>query len=527
MKLPSSILAGVQYAKALFEGSGRWWLGGPSPYEATKQSQFYPTDDNFNFDQDQMLDLASLDTLRSAARSIYGSFSPVAGAIHDKATTAVGQHWIPIYYGDNHKWGVQATNWLKEYFKILDVRGGGTFDFLRNQYIGSVTLDREGEYFIIPIVNPATGWVSFQWLEAHTCGSRFGVDTYSERFPGLVFLNGVWRNPFGRPVAYNFIGPTPELDRVIPADRVIHVYDPKWFSQGRGVASIVQGLLDWKDIKRFRDNEKTASNVFSALTLVERNATGKPDLTKGYFTQRTASAQPVATDADGSVTATAAKKLVIEEHLRGAIRYIRAGTKNGIEAFTAGNRPPEQVIKFQESIMRGAFSGMDWPIEHAYSWQGAGTAEARAITNKCQRSVQQRQRVLLYPAMRVIQTALAVASSNGFIPAAPVDWYKWGFALPPKMTNDQYREAQQDREDYKIGFITLREIYANRGEWWVDHIDQRFVEEVYLDDASERFDIDVARVRMLTPNGNPVEQDAATAQEEDDKSKGRAQATRR
>lgn len=140
------------------------YMGGVSPFEANRYSAQYPLDDNLNFDQDEMLSLADLDTLRSASRSIYANFAPVAGAIHDKATTAVGNHWLPIYYGDNHKWGIAATTWLKEYFKILDVRGSGIYNFNHNQWVGSITLDREGEYFIIPITN-ASGWPSFQWLE--------------------------------------------------------------------------------------------------------------------------------------------------------------------------------------------------------------------------------------------------------------------------------------------------------------------------------------------------------------------------
>jgi hypothetical protein len=497
------------------------FMGGVSPYDANKFSQFYPLLDDLNFDQDQMLSLADLDTLRTASRSIYSNFAPVAGAIHDKATTSVGQHWIPIYYGDNHNWGVVATNWLKEFFKILDVRGGGIYNFINNQWIGSVTIDRDGEYFIIPVVNPDTKWPSFQWLEGHACGSRTGGD-YGERFDGLTFWNGVWRNDSGRPIYYNFLAPNPENDRIIPAQNVIHVYDPKWFSQGRGVAAIVQGLLDWKDVKRFRDNEKIASDIFSSLTIIERNATGKPDLTKGYFTSTTVPGSTTTT-ADGTVV-TAAKKLVVEQYLKGAIRYIRANSKNGLEAFHH-SRPPKEAMDFSEAIMRGAFSGMDWPIEHAYKWDGAGTAEARAITNKCERAVNRRQALLLYPAMRVLQTAVAAAASGGFIPPAPLDWYKWGFAMPPKMSNDAYREAAQDREDYKIGFITLREIYANRGQWWVDHIDERFVEEEYLDTKSEETGVPLERVSMRTPNGNVVGDPQATLdpQQQDDASKGKKQ----
>ena len=463
-----------------------------SLYDVTKPSGYYAPTPDLNYSHEELLEIADIDLIRSAGREIYANFAPVAGAIHEKATTAVGQHWKPIYYGADEKWGKIATEWLNEYLKVLDVRGR-PFDFVRNQWIGSVSLDREGEFFIIPIVNPSTGWPTFQYLDAHTVGSR-SVTEDENRFPGWKFRSGIWRNSFGRPMAFRFLGETAEGDRIVPARNVIHTYDPRWFSQGRGIPSVIQGILDWKDVKKFRDNTKTAANVFSSLTVVEKNAEGKPDTTRDYFRSQSKGTTNAVTGQE--------EKLVIEEYMRGAIRYIRANGKNDLQAFKY-DTPPHQVVNFIDSIMRGGFSGMDWPIEQAYDMSGLGTAQVRAITNKCQRSVNQRQQTLLYPAARIVQFAIAAASSAGIIPAPPIDWYKWRFAYPAKMTADAYREAAQDREDYKLGFITLQEIYEKRGELWSDHVDQRFNEEEYFNKKVRETSIQIERVRMLTPNGNP------------------------
>lgn len=298
-----------------------------------------------------------------------------------------------------------------------------------------------------------------------------------------------------RVLGQRIAGEKPEEDRIVSARNMWHFYDPRWFSQGRGIPSVIQGILDWKDVKKFRENTKTAANVFSSLTVVEKNAEGKPDTTRDYFRSQ-------ATGQTNEVTAQE-KKIHIEEYMRGAIRYIRANGKNEIQAFKY-DTPPHQVVSFIHSVMRGAFSGMDWPIEQAYDMSGMGTAQVRAITNKCQRAINRRQYLLNQSATRITNFAIAAAASAGFIPPAPLDWWKWSFAMPPKMTADAYREAAQDREDYKIGFLNLREVYAKRGEWWVDHIDQKFKEESYLEKKASQSGIPIEQIRMLTPNGNAV-----------------------
>jgi capsid protein len=478
------------------------WTGGAQMYEAAKESRYYSIVDNLNFDQDEMLDLADLDTLRSCAREVYSNFAPVAGAIHEKASTAVGQHWIPIHKGADERYGKQATQWLRQYYKICDVRGE-PYTFLNNLQTASITLDRDGEFFVMPIVT-ANGWPMIQFLEGHRVGSRYGME-YKDRFNGAEFCNGIWRTDNGRAIAYNVLGRKPTDDRVVMADRIWHFYDPHWFSQGRGVPRIVQGLLDWRDVKRFRENEKTAANIFSSLTIVQKNAQGKADLTKEYFSQDDDGTQPITNEE---------KKLTIEEYLRGSVRYIRANGNDDIQSFKY-DRPPTQVVTFMDAIMRGAFSGMDWPFEQAYDMRGTGTAQVRAITNKCQRSINRRQLLLHNLATKITTFALAVANRRDdiFTTKIPVDWWKWDFATPPKMTADAYRDAAQDREDYKIGFATLSEIYGKRGLWWVDHIDQRFDEELRIDAKVKETGIAMERVRMLTPNGNAVEQ---TDQDSDD-----------
>jgi len=464
-------------------------------YEAVRPSGYYSSTPDLNFTHEEMIELADLDVIRSLGREVYSNFAPVAGAIHEKAQTSVGQHWVPIYQGEDEEWGKAATDWLREFYKVMDVRGA-PFDWINNLNISSISLDRDGEYFIMPIRDQKTGWPSFQYFESHRIGSRTVHDDET-RFPQWRFKNGVWRNSAGRPMAYRVLGEDdrPEDDRIVGARNLWHFYDPRWFSQGRGMPTVLQGILDWKDTKKFRENTKTAANVFSSLTVIEKNSEGKADTTRDHFRSQSTGVTNDVTNQE--------KKIHIEEYMRGAIRYIRANGKNELQAFKY-DTPPHQVVNFIHSIMRGAFSGMDWPIEQAYDMSGLGTAQVRAITNKCQRAINRRQYLLNQSATRTTNFAIAAAATAGFIPPPPLDWWRWGFAMPPKMTADAYREAAQDREDYKIGFLNLREAYGKRGEWWVDHIDQKFREEAHLNKRADETGIKLEHIRMLTPNGNPL-----------------------
>jgi len=476
-------------------------------YEASRTDQYHTTPPDLQFNYDELIDLAEWDTLRNCGREVYSNFSPVAGAVHEKADNAIGQHWIPIYYGDDREWGKRATQFLKEAYKVLDVRGQ-PFDFTNNLWLGSKSLDVDGDYFIRPLLTK-TGFPQFQFLEAHNIGDRYGLDeSLLEKVPGATrFSNGVFFDSANRPIAYYFmtgrINDPVYTDKIIPASDMIHVFDPVAYSQGRGVPGLVYGLLDWKDVKKFRENEATAQVAFSALTVLEKNAGGKPDLMQERFSN-------TATTKDDDSTAS----LVVEKYLRGAVRYIKANGKNELEAFHH-QRPPKEAVTFMEHIMRGAFVGIGWPYEQAYDIKGLGTAAVRSITNKCQRSINRRQKVLHYPAAKIITFAIAAASNAKMLGrTTPPDWFKWKFALPPHMTADQHREAAQDRDDYRLGFITLEEIYAKRGEWWVDNVDQRFAEEMYYNEKVLSTGIPIERVRMLTPNGNPVQ---GTEEDEDEK----------
>ena len=469
----------------LFGGAGGRAFGRPSDRDRHV--------DGLTVDQKDLLSQFDHATLLNACRHLYNSFPALQGAIDDKANTATGSGWGPQFAGLDMKWGDGAEDWLIEHFKICDVRGR-PFDMAMNTHLGSVTLDRDGEYFIF-FVRMVGGYPMFQFIESHRIGMRYHNTTYA----GAQVRNGIAYNAYGRPIAYHFLADDKEDDRWLPAKDVCHVYDPKWFSQGRGLSPLVFGILDWLDVADTRDNEKVAQRVFSALALKAKNKTGKPDT----FTQRFGKTAEVKT-ADGAESPN-----LVEEFKSGLIRYLKINEEE-VEAFNSGNRPSSDQRAFEQSVLRGAFAGIGWSYEQSVNGSGLSGASVRRDINKNQRSIERRQHVLMYPWARISGYSIAVAINMGLLDYSP-EWWMFVPQLPAKMTADAGNESKIEQEEYKLGVLTMRQFCARRGDWWQDVRGQREIEVDDLLTRAEKLrdkhtwlsrEAAIQLLEMRTPNAN-------------------------
>ena len=430
-------------------------------------------------DQKDLLSQFDLIDLRNACRHIYNSFPVLQGAIDDKANTATGSGWGPQFEGRDIEWGDPAENWLINHFRVCDVRGR-PYDMAMNTHLSSVTLDRDGEYFIL-FVKGVGRYPMFQFIESHRIGNRYHNTTYA----GAVVRNGIAYNPYGRAIAYHFLADEKEGDRWLPARDVCHVYDPKWFSQGRGLSPLVYGILDWLDIADTRENEKIAQRVFSALTLKNKNETGKPDT----FTQRFGKGATTRTTEDGQES-----RSLVEEFKSGMIRYLKINSED-VEAFNGGNRPNSDQRAFDETILRGAFAGIGWSYEQAVDASKLGGASVRRDIAKNQRSIERRQLVLLYPWTRMAGYSIAVAVNLGLLPPHP-EWWLFVPQLPAKMTADAGHESKIEQEEFLLGVLTMRRYCSRRGEWWQD---VRAEKEIEIDDLLTRSERIAAGHNWISP----------------------------
>jgi capsid protein len=450
-----------------------WWgfNGGraANAYPGSKVDDQYPSRPELSLDQKDLLSRMELRQLLNSGRHIYNSYPMVSGAANDIANNVIGQHWQPQYTGKRDQvWGRKVEGWLREYYKICDVRGQ-PFDLVTDLYVGVVTLIRDGEYFLHLTQNEA-GYPMIQFLEAHRIGTRIGAfagPIMEGPYKGLTQRNGIAYNSYSRPIAYRFLGDTPETDEWIDAARIYHVYDPKWFSQGRGISPLVYGILDWLDVHGWRQNEKMAQLIFSSIALLETNEAGAPSTLQERMRQAVT----------GSSTGGPVKQIV-ESFTSGMTRFMKINGSN-IKALENARPSPNQA-NFEERILRGCFRAMGWTYEQGYDSSNQGGANVRRDVAQNQKSVEHMQAITAKPWTRVTVYGIAAADALGVLndedgkPLGIVpDFYKWRPQLPQKMTVDAGRDRRVDVEEIRAGTRTMIEDIRDRGGDEEEHIDEQ------------------------------------------------------
>jgi capsid protein len=319
------------------------FFGNDSAYPTASTSAQRNAQGDMNGDLLDMMSRHKTLLLRNDARYIYTSNSTVSGAVKQKSGKVYGESWRFQSHSADAEFVEKVEADMEAIDSIIDIRGS-QFSFRRNVKIESKSLDVDGDAFVL-LTESKSGFPQLQWLEAH----RIGSDPYSNedrvktgKYVGLKIKCGIIYNEFGTEVAYRVLGEDKESFRDISARDMIHITDPDWFSQGRGVPAIASGMLDWYDLAEVRDYEKIGQKVNAALTLKESNDSGKAD-------QATRIIQ-------GQVGASQAP-FQSELLAGGTIRYLKNSSK--LEAHES-NRPSDGFLKFSDKIEAGAFYGMEW-----------------------------------------------------------------------------------------------------------------------------------------------------------------------
>ena len=438
----------------------------------------------------------------SYSRRIFANLSAVRGATCERARLAVGQAWLPIFTGKNKAWGKKATTWLTQWMKVCDVRGG-PYDFRTDLKLMSIALDRDGD-FGVNLVNDNPAWPHIQLLPAHRIASRtLGNDqqVLAGPYKGYWHNNGIISNDFGRTLALNVQGvqrgPSngADQDRQISTFDCIHHYRPDWFEQGRGLGSYCAGLRDLRHMSDLRDLEFQAAAAQGTESIIVENDTGEPEEEKF--------------DGEDGEDGDPAGDLSIETLAGGTIRYVRSGSGNGVSMATT-TRPSPAWIGLMDHLERSAFAGMGWPKEYALDLKGVGGANTRAILDKCQYSIDERQADLWVVALRIICWAISVAIKNGILDPCD-EWFMWEFLLPGELSVDDGRDRSNDRDDLRTGLTNKRRIFGRRGLIWTTETDQR---EEEVDDLFTRAErqgakhpifgpkVALSYLESHTPNGN-------------------------
>lgn len=413
----------------------------------------YPTVDAISKD----VSLADWLLLVSDSRKLYWNLGPVTAAVDDKAMYAVGRAWDAKFCGseENEEWGDLAEKWLnKNWYPVADVRGQG-FNFKTDLHLLSTQTDVDGEVYVF-LTESDAGWPQIQIIPATMIGQRDAAKTVeSGPYAGMDIVQGIIYNSKGGAVAYRVLGDKKENDVDYSARDLIQVFDPKTSDQVRGFPVFTHALLDLSDLRLIQGNEKMVSAICSTIGIIEHNEMGAPDpndpanfLRKGPVTL------------DGS--STLGPQMTTQTFQGISARYFRSGAGSKLEQLKL-DRPGETWDKFMNRLIRNACAGAGWPYELCWDSSLLGGANVRLLLAKAERTVMDRQDLLRPVARRVVGYAIAKAIKLGLLPPCD-EWYEWDFGMPARISVDYGRDGNSDREDYKLGITTMRDILEEEGK---------------------------------------------------------------
>lgn len=460
-------------------------LGNDSVYPTASASSQRRSNGDMNSD---LLDLMSRHKsllLRNDARYIYTSNSTVSGAVKQKAGKVYGGSWRFQSHSEDADFVKAVEEDMEAIDSLIDIRGP-QYSFRRNVKIESKALDVDGDFFILLTENEA-GFPRLQYLEAH----RIGCSPYDNeprvtegKYKGLKIVNGIIYNEFAAEVAYRVLTEDGEDYRDISARDMIHVTDPDWFSQGRGIPAIASGMLDWYDLAEVRDYEKIGQKVNAALTLKESNDTGRIDTANKFISGQV-----------GVRTAPFASELLAG----GTIRYLKNSAS--LEAHES-NRPSEGFLKFSDKIEAGAFLGMEWRREMLDS-SAVGGAGVRAFQRDINDSIADRVSILARYRKRAALYIIAKRAKQG-IYSLPDDWYKCSFSKPREFTVDDGHSRSADRDDLRFGLSSEMEILTKRGHDPIEFITKRAEFLARRKEIAESYGLDVVELGTTLMPGDVI-----------------------
>lgn len=419
---------------------------------ASRQRDRGPQFSDRNTDIDKLIPSYDRKRLVAISSRLFMNMGVPKAAVLQKADFSIGEAWLPTYTGpsDMADGKAIATFLRKVWFPSCDVRGG-VHNWHKLLELTSIAIDRDGEAFWL-LVKGADNFPRIQQIPAHrvdTCG--YGEKVEGGDFKGYRIKDGIIYYSSGRPAAYRVMtGDDARTFTDIPAADIVHIFDPLYQEQGRGLPAFTHAIEDLKHCLASTDDERIRQLIISRLHLIEYNDKGGPDEDDPAIAL---SDTAIGTDPDGP-------KILVEEQRGGKI-YMKANSGHKLEQ-VKHESPGEIWENFQDRMIRSALAGMPWPCSWVWKPAGQGTAE-RVEQVKGRRSIKQRQKVLHYAARRAIAWAYSVFHYDlSRVPLLdhPLDWT---FTTPPRPTVDDGREASAQRDDWRAGLANVDEILEAKG----------------------------------------------------------------
>lgn len=395
--------------------------------------------------------------LMSLGRYLWANSPPLQNAINTIARVSIGDAFIPQYYGRKlGTWGDEAESMLYEWHKIC-VLSGGVFDWQNALRVALESIMRDGDVGILLTESETAAYPQIQLIPAHRIGKNGEeAEISGGEFAGNLLCNGAILNRVGRAVGWRVYDADGSGFRDISSSDLAVYYRPDFADQTRGTSQISAGIRDWQDRKQAFQFLSMALRKEASYAVNEFTEEGRLD-----------------PDADEMTAIDGANGgSIYEERVDGGmIRVFRANSGSKIE-FPESSRPSANTQAFWERVTRDALQALGWYPEMTHDASKTGGASLRLVADVAQRTIAEYQGIARKMAMRVDAWRVAKAIKEKELAANP-DWWMIAHQTPEEITADKGYQSQVDREEYKLGFLTLKDVTSRRGDFWEEKRDQQ------------------------------------------------------
>lgn len=349
----------------------------------------------------------------------------------------------------------------EDYFRRWSARCEITdrFSFEECQSLVCRAMDVDGEYFVIKTRDGAQ-MPKLQMIECHRIGDSSGET-----------VDGIGLTSQGAPVFYRLIEDSRTRD--IPAEAVLHVFDPESASAVRNAPTIQHSINHILDEMELLALEKHAVKDNADVARILKTQRGELD-ESGDFSL-----------GDSSGAQENSDPLKLQKIIGGKLVALKPD--ESLDSFQS-NRPSPTFTGFLEHLRRDSALGVI-PFEFAADSSKIGGAGVRLVVAKANRRFSHRQLILIQRLIKPVWAyVIGDAIARGNLESI-ADWHRISCVCPRRVSVDAGREAQQNRADVEMGLKTLTDHFQELGADFGEELERRAQDARAILDTAAKYGV--------------------------------------
>ena len=201
------------------------------------------------------------------ARYLEKNSGHIRGILRDLKVYGIGKGIYPNAKSDNHAWNKQAEDFFFKWSRHCDITNRFSWRECQSMILRSLIVD--GEIFVIKTFD-SFGVPKIQLIESH----RLMSPSFSDS--GRI-VDGMEFDKFGRVKNYYFVVGDNSQTTKVPANAVLHIFDPERVSQARAYPQIQHSINDVIDRKEILALEKKKVKSISDIVHILKGGQGMLD----------------------------------------------------------------------------------------------------------------------------------------------------------------------------------------------------------------------------------------------------------